>query len=70
MAVVGQTVTKSPGFPQPEIRVERPIRRCRRYLGLMDPTSRVWFHLFKEIRMKPRERPTHRVTCRSLREAQ
>jgi hypothetical protein len=23
-----------------------PIRRCRRYLRLIDPTSRVWFHAF------------------------
>ena len=27
----------------------RPIRRCRRYLRLMDRTLRVWFHALEEI---------------------
>jgi hypothetical protein len=32
------------------------IRWCSRYLGLIDPTARVWFHASGEDSMKPLER--------------
>jgi RNA polymerase sigma factor (sigma-70 family) len=40
----------------------KPRRWCHRYVGLIDPTPRVWCDAFKEISMKPLERLTHRVT--------
>jgi hypothetical protein len=30
-----------------------PIRRCRQYLRLMDPSTRVWFHALEEDSMTP-----------------
>ena len=43
----------------------KAIRRCRRYLRLMDPIPRVWFHALQENSMKPLERLTRRVSFRT-----
>jgi hypothetical protein len=40
----------------------KSIRRCRRYLRLIDPTLRVWSHSLEEISMKPFERQPHPIT--------
>jgi hypothetical protein len=42
----------------------RTDTRCRRYLRLIDPAARVWFHALLEIAMEALERLTHRVTVR------
>src|SRR5689334_4101702 len=40
------------------------IRRCRRYLRLIDPVLPIWFHARKEDSMKRFERSTNRVPFR------
>jgi hypothetical protein len=34
----------------------------RRYLSLIDPSSRLWFHALKEIAVKPLDRPPYRTS--------